>query len=79
MLNEINKETKLAEALERDLQTLYFEKALKCATNQIVITIKYFKTLAQAYYITESLSDNLIEGMAALPHKFKVFLEALEK
>ena len=64
--------------MERELQQLYFEQAIKCATQQVVITIKYFKVLAASYYIVESLSENLSQGNH-LPTHFKRFLDSLDK
>lgn len=75
---EIKKQVRLAEAMERDLQVMYFEKAIKCASNQVVIITKYFKIMAQTYSILENMSEN-ITSPGGIPSNFRKFLETLER
>lgn len=57
------------------MQQLFFERAIRCAVNQTVLVAKYFKVLAQAYMLADSLSENVRE----MPTGFRAFLESLEK
>jgi hypothetical protein len=61
--------------MERDMQQLFFERAIRCAVNQTVLVSKYFKVLAQAYMLADSLSENVRE----MPAGFRAFLDSLEK
>lgn len=78
--------------MERDLQTIYFQRAIKCASDQTLIITKYFKLLLCAYKIIENMSDNITvsknherdrrgdgeEVSTVLPQNFNKFITSLE-
>lgn len=51
---------------------------MKSTTTQLVIIVKYFKILAQAYNLITMMSESFREGSAVIPFSFKKFLEALD-
>ena len=57
------------------MQQLFFERAIRCASNQTMLVTKYFKILACAY----SMADNFKENFRDIPASFRQFLENLEK
>ena len=76
LVQDIKAQTTLAEKLENDLQFLYFERAIKCATQQTLVVTKYFKVLMQANCLIEIFSENLSQSV---PTTFQRFLDTFEK
>lgn len=77
MLDQIEREVKLAESLDDKFKKLYLERALTCVKNQSKIYAQYLKLISQVYFLIDGLSDNLRRGLQ-LPSMFKTFLEKLE-
>ena len=77
VLDQMEREVKLAEALDEKFKKLYLERALPCVKNQSKIYTQYLRLIAQVYFLIDGLSDNLRRGLQ-LPVMFKTFLEKLE-
>lgn len=74
VLKEVKQQIADSEKYERDLQIAYFERAIKCATTQMVIIVKYFKILVHTHNMIEMMSENFREGSAVIPPSLKRFL-----
>ena len=78
VLDQMEREVKLAESLDEKFKKLYLERALTCVKNQSKIYAQYLKLISQVYFLIDGLSDNLRRGLQ-LPTMFKTFLEKLEQ
>ncbi|TNV79095.1 hypothetical protein FGO68_gene1304 [Halteria grandinella] len=74
VLKEVKGQIEASEKYERELQQAYFERAIKCASTQMIIVVKYFKVLVQTYNMIEMMSENFREGSAVIPQSVKKFL-----
>lgn len=76
---ELRQQIADSERYDRELQITYFERAIKAATNQMLILIKFFKILAHTYSIIELMSENFREGTGVIPADIKrLILETLD-
>ena len=78
VLDQIEREVKLAESYDEKFKKLYLERSLKCVKNQSKIYAQYVKLIGQVYFLIDGLSENLRKGLQ-LPTMFKTFLEKLEQ
>ena len=78
VLDQIEREVKMAEAFDAKFKKLYLERSLKCVKNQSKIYAQYVKLIGQVYFLIDGLSENLRKGLQ-LPTMFKTFLEKLEQ
>lgn len=62
MQERLKKDVEEGEAMEREIDKVYFDRAMKCAKRQTEIITKYFKIMLQTNRLMEAMSENMVDG-----------------